>query len=302
MPNSCPLAKVTPGPRRSGFTLIELLVVIAIIAILIALLLPAVQQAREAAHRSSCKNNLMQLNIALQNYEMAHNVLPSGTVNLTGPVRNESKGYHVSWIVQILPYLDERIAFNKYDFKQGAYAPENKQVADYRISTIKCPSNPVPGHSYAGVHNDIEAPIDVNNNGVLFLNSSVRYDEILDGCSKTFFIGEIAEGNQRGWVSGTRSTLRNTGTRLNPSNLNYFPGKAPFNARNQNQDEESTEDSDGSPAAKNPLHVGGFSSYHTGGAQFGMGDGSVRFISQNINEIVYQALANRHDGQLIGEF
>uniref|UniRef100_UPI0026245DDA DUF1559 family PulG-like putative transporter n=1 Tax=uncultured Gimesia sp. TaxID=1678688 RepID=UPI0026245DDA len=75
---------------RSGFTLIELLVVIAIIAILIALLLPAVQQAREAARRSSCKNNLVQLNIALQNYEMAHNVFPSGTINLTGPIRNEA--------------------------------------------------------------------------------------------------------------------------------------------------------------------------------------------------------------------
>jgi prepilin-type N-terminal cleavage/methylation domain-containing protein len=302
MPNSCPLAKVTTEPKRSGFTLIELLVVIAIIAILIALLLPAVQQAREAAHRSSCKNNLMQVNLALQNYEMAHNVLPSGVVNPTGPVRNESKGYHISWVVQILPYLDERTAFNKYDFKQGAYAPENKVVADYRISTIKCPSNPVPGHSYAGVHNDIEAPIDTNNSGVLFLNSSVRYDEILDGSSKTFFVGEITEGNQRGWVSGTRSTLRNTGTMLDSRDWNYYPGKAQFDARNQVQEEGVTQAADGTPAASNPLYVGGFSSYHTGGAHFGMGDGSVRFISQNINEVIYQALANRHDGQLIGEF
>ena len=74
--------------NRWGFTLIELLVVIAIIAILIALLLPAVQQAREAARRSSCKNNLLQLNVALHNYEMAHNVLPPGSIDSAGPIIN----------------------------------------------------------------------------------------------------------------------------------------------------------------------------------------------------------------------
>ncbi|QDV21400.1 Type II secretion system protein G precursor [Gimesia panareensis] len=297
---SCSFSRKAPLRTRSGFTLIELLVVIAIIAILIALLLPAVQQAREAAHRSSCKNNLMQVNIALQNYEMAHNVLPSGSVNPTGPVRNESKGYHVSWVLQILPYLDERVAFNKFDFNESAYAPVNKQVAEYRILSLRCPSNPTPGHSYAGMQNDVEAPIDVNNNGVLFLNSSVRYDEILDGCSKTIFIGEFIEGNQRGWVSGTRSTLRNAGTQLNSRELTYFSGKAKFDERTQ--PENSTNGSGGSQASQNPLYVGGFSSYHMGGAHFGLGDGSVRFISENIDEGIYQALANRHDGQLISDF
>ncbi|WP_417398383.1 DUF1559 domain-containing protein [Gimesia chilikensis] len=300
MPHLDLLPKLKLTHKKSGFTLIELLVVIAIIAILIALLLPAVQQAREAAHRASCKNNLMQINIALQNYEMAHNVLPSGTINPTGPVRSESKGYHVSWILQILPYLDERVAFNKFNFKESVYAPVNKQVAEYQIPLLSCPSNPSPGNTYAGMQNDIEAPIDVNNNGVLFLNSSVRYDEILDGSSKTIFVGEFAGGNQRGWVSGTRSTLRNAGTSINANGLNYYPGKAQFDARNS--EGESTEAVGESKAAENPLSVGGFSSYHTGGAQFGLGDGSVRFLSENIDETVYQALANRHDGQLLPEF
>ena len=88
----------------SGFTLIELLVVIAIIAVLIALLLPAVQAAREAARRAQCVNNLMQLGIAMQNYESSHEMLPPGVVNLTGPILDQPKGYHFGWLVQILPY------------------------------------------------------------------------------------------------------------------------------------------------------------------------------------------------------
>ncbi|MCA9022721.1 MAG: DUF1559 domain-containing protein [Planctomycetaceae bacterium] len=286
---------------RRGFTLIELLVVIAIIAILIALLLPAVQQAREAARRSSCKNKLLQLNVALQNYEMAHNVLPPGSINPTGPIENEQKGYHVSWILQILPYLDERIAFNKFDFNKSVYDPANKEVASYRIATLHCPSNPNKGHCYAGVQNDIEAPISEDNNGVLFLNSSVSYDEILDGCSKTLFVGEFIEGNQLGWVSGTRSTLRNAGTFINSDDGKIFTSKAAYEKRFSPEEERNNPDSS-KPKVNNKSFVGGFSSYHTGGGHFGIGDGSVRFLSENINQSVYEALANRHDGQLLSEF
>ncbi|MEO1980666.1 MAG: DUF1559 domain-containing protein, partial [Fuerstiella sp.] len=85
-----------------GFTLIEMLVVITIIAILVALLLPAVQQAREAARRTQCKNNLVQLSIALHNYQSSFNCLPPGVVNETGPIQNVEEGYHMSWLVQTL--------------------------------------------------------------------------------------------------------------------------------------------------------------------------------------------------------
>src|SRR3954451_14542119 len=99
-----------PGRVRSlpGFTLIELLVVIAIISVLIALLLPAVQAAREAARRVQCVNNLMQLGIALHNYESSYEMLPPGSVNPTGPIVNLPRGYHVSWMVQLLPFIEQK--------------------------------------------------------------------------------------------------------------------------------------------------------------------------------------------------
>src|SRR5690606_11543332 len=125
---------------RAGFTLIELLVVISIIAILIALLFPAVQQARVAARRVQCKNNLAQLSLALQNYTMAHQVLPPGSVNPTGPIRSEPKGYHYSWIVQLLPYIDEANAYYKFDFSRSVYDPQHYRVASHMISVLICPS------------------------------------------------------------------------------------------------------------------------------------------------------------------
>src|SRR5258708_11399747 len=92
---------------RAGFTLIELLVVIAFLAVLIALLVPAVQAAREAARRAQCLNNVMQLGIALQSYESSHELLPPGVVNTTGPILDQPKGYHYGWLVQILPFFEQ---------------------------------------------------------------------------------------------------------------------------------------------------------------------------------------------------
>src|ERR1700735_1853207 len=94
--------------RRPGFTLIELLVVIAIIAVLIALLLPAVQAAREAAPGMQCVNNLMNIGIALQNYESSYELLPPGVINDTGPIQNAPSGYHAGWMLQLLPFLEQK--------------------------------------------------------------------------------------------------------------------------------------------------------------------------------------------------
>ncbi len=283
--------------NRRGFTLVELLVVIAIIGILVGLLLPAVQAAREAARRCSCVNNLSQLGLAVHHYEFNAEQLPSGVINPDGPIRAEEIGQHVSWVVGILPYIEQSNAYRKFDQAAGAYAPVNKPVRSEQIATLTCPSNPNPSFdrddqakvawtNYAGCHHDSEAPINDDNNGVLFLNSRLRLSKVLDGLSQTILLGETSDMSKNlGWVSGTRSTLRNTGSLNDPSTLLQNASGVPA---------EPVE-----PAGS--LRVGGFGSYHTGGAQFVFADGSSRFIASSIDPSIYKKLGNRADGELLGD-
>ena len=120
------------GPR--GFTLVELLVVIAIIGVLVALLLPAVQAAREAARRTACLNNVTQLNLAIHNFEFHFESLPPGVTNADGPIRNEPKGTHVSWIVTILPYFEQNALAKHFDQAAGwaRYGPPDSMVLGLR--------------------------------------------------------------------------------------------------------------------------------------------------------------------------
>ena len=279
-----------PDASRRGFTLIELLVVIAIIGILIALLLPAVQQAREAARRSQCKNNLAQIALATLNYEMAHGVLPSGCINSDGPIVSTPDGYHMSWTVHLLPYLDQSYLYQEIDFSKGAYEQEER-INEINMSVFECPSDggdegPV---SYAGCHGGSETQIAEDNEGVFFLNSRVRYRDIPDGSTNTLFFGEkpriIGDLN---WMSGTRTSLKNTG-----SKPNRLPSTRAFRQQQRRQTPEDMTD---------PNTVGGFGSWHVGGAQFALGDGSVRFLSESIDIEVYESLGKRADGTLPVEF
>jgi prepilin-type N-terminal cleavage/methylation domain-containing protein/prepilin-type processing-associated H-X9-DG protein len=288
---------------RPGFTLIELLVVIAIISVLVALLLPAVQAAREAARRVQCVNNLMQLGIAVQNYESSHEILPPGVIDPSGPIVNVPRGYHAGWMLQLLPFLEQRGAARRYDDGPGVYAGANLTVRKVMINTFFCPSDggshrrnadTVALNSYAACHHDVEAPIDATNTGAFFLNSHLRAEDIGDGTSTTIFLGEkLLDETELGWASGTRATLRNTGTKINATRTATVAFLA---------DEDSSPDGKepGAGADSRTLQlVGGFGSNHPGGANFAFGDGSVRFLRASINPQVYRYLGNRDDGELL---
>jgi len=279
-----------------GFTLVELLVVIAIIGVLIALLLPAVQAAREAARRTTCLNNLSQLGLASHNFEFHFEALPAGVTSEEGPIRNEPKGQHVSWIVRLLPYMEQNALAREFNIDAGAYAPENMKVRTAQIRTLHCPSDPridvrdvtsPASSSYVGCHHDVEAPIDVDNHGLLFLNSHIRYSDIYDGSSATILCGEALIGKDNlGWVSGTRATLRNTSMIEMPAA--YLPVQAGAKAGEKNQPDS--------------LFVGGFGSYHPGGANMAFADGSVRFLSSQTEPDVLRQLGNRADGEIMKPF
>ncbi len=278
---------------RSAFTLVELLVVIAIIGVLVALLLPAVQAAREAARRISCTNNLTQLALALQNYESAYRVYPPGTLDEKGPIVNAAQGYHHNWLTQLLPFIEERNTFDHIDFSVGVYDEKNAPARAIRIQIFRCPSDPGPRDvaitNYAGLHHDLDQPINVDNHGVFFLNSSVRYEDIKDGSTHTIFVGERSADLQQdlGWMSGTRSTLRNTGLPINAG------------LTNMRRSGTNTAPMLDVPGAEIAAVVGGFGSHHPGGAQFAFGDGHVQFLSQTISPETYQQMGHRADGKLM---
>ena len=241
----------------------------------------------------------MQFSLALQSYESAHEVLPPGVVDVKGPVLDQPTGYGFGWISQILPFMELRNVSNHFNTKVDLYAAENLTTRTNLVNSFFCPSDPGPRrsanrvamNSYAGVHHDVEALIDANNHGVLFLNSAIRYEDIGDGTSYTLFVGEkLNDGKDLGWASGTRASLRNSGL-----NVNVTPGAGPRFAPSG----LSKQDSDDLAKVGTPQFVGGFGSRHPGGSNFAFGDGSVRFLKSSVSPKVYQHLANRADGEVI---
>jgi prepilin-type N-terminal cleavage/methylation domain-containing protein/prepilin-type processing-associated H-X9-DG protein len=291
-----------------GFTLVEVLVVIAIIGVLVALLLPAVQAAREAARRVQCKNNLHQMGIALHNYQDVYRHFPSGFV---WPNRT-------FWTGQLLPYVEQDVLFDTLDFTVPPTwtVPLNSTACATFLDVFRCPSSIAPRHLTAqgitdrvpcnylacasgliaresGPHPLIGFPY---NDGIFFVNSETRFADILDGTSNTVALGEaifkfeIAGIDHNGigqfidhWYIGTQEgrhseVSESLGTTAVPINA--------WKDANVFVDEKEL----------------CFSSRHSGGAQVVFADGHATLITETIDRTTWRALGTRGEGDIPGGY
>jgi prepilin-type N-terminal cleavage/methylation domain-containing protein len=298
---------------RTGFTLIELLVVIAIIAVLIGLLLPAVQKVREASARARCMNNLKQIGLCLHNHHDGKGRLPAGGYTPTAPAPVPQNDTGIGYLVHLLPYVEQASLYTTFNTTRKYNDAANLPGSIVRVPIYLCPSLTIertqsatetgPGsvlmyttHYYGNM-----GPVDANTpliyakddstrggisrQGVLGRDTAYTFAEITDGLSNTFAVGEISydkpsltDDGYRGWTRGCSS---GTG-----GGAVCGTSKSLFNAIN------------------GPGYDGTyfnrivFGSQHPGGANFVMSDGAVRFVGDNTGQSVLWASASRNGGEL----
>lgn len=278
--------------RIRGFTLVELLVVIAIIGVLMALLLPAVQAAREAARRMHCLNNLKQFGVALHNYHDKYRSLPAGWI---GP-----SGY--GWGVAILPELEQSTLYENLQVSSFPSVPPPDAASEYDVAlpVFVCPSDAGPDENVNYSHNGTEGYkkanyIGVNNGGEFVVHAGgsergifgiatwTRLGDVTDGTSNTFAVGErrLMMPDDRGaiWLRA----INKVGT--------YTYGPAVVGTCGKDVKINAVES-----------RFIGFSSHHQGGSQFLLADGSARMVSESIDGDSYVHLGQKDDGEIIKEY
>jgi len=299
--------------HQRGFTLIELLVVIAIIAILIALLLPAVQQARAAARRSQCKNNLKQIGLAMHNYHDTHGVLPYGTLN-TGTYHRRD-----TWMQQLLPFIDQGPMYEQYSAWNGTWVMDTPpEIKDNIIPLLMCPSDPAGpafggggglrsgGRGFQGNYVMCTGKQEMNPNGDLggmyYQYSSTQMRDMVDGSSNTIMGSEVIIRGTTGssWGAGGGYWGGGAGggygfTTLEPPNTT-LPDQI-YSCKSTTFPRSPCTEL--TTYARTHIYA---RSYHQGGVHALLGDGSIQFISENINRATYQDLGTRAGGEVVDAF
>jgi prepilin-type processing-associated H-X9-DG protein len=285
-------------------------VVIAIIAVLIGLLVPAVQKVREAAARIHCVNNLKQIGLALHNYHDTANAFPPGYISNFDSVGNDT-GPGWGWAAFILPQMEQQNLYNAIQFSQNIESPANSGVRVQPIKSYNCPSNRVPATwtamQYDSVGNPLGSICDVasasyignfgtsepgvDGEGIFSRNSSIRIADVTDGTSNTLMVGERSfRWGFATWVGAVTNAAM------------IAPPGSPAQAGEWNASGFTlghTFEGDGGPSSRN-TEVNGFSSQHSQGANFVFVDGHVQFLRASMDHQVYKALSTRAGSEAVG--